>query len=967
MSINLLKRTALILAGAITLASCGGGGGNGTTPGTPTDGEFVPPLAIVSYVASPITGPSPLGVTFTATVSGGTLPVTYYWDFNNDGAFDMTTPPSGSRTATAYHSYQLKAEDAQIKVSTYEATVKIVDDNGRSITSTPITVTVTDAPNFSLEVSITSDFVDFRASPTGGEPEVVFMYLSGQPVYFRALVQHIGTGPETGPYTFSWDFDGDGRADSSLQNPQYTFTLVGDEVERKFAPSLTVMDSLGMKVVWQPDVPSTDPSYPYVILREVIPAQPGTPEVIVNTSPPADIGDVIRITYNSNSDDPETQEPRLGVAASVRLARPGTPPYNFRWDFTGDGRVDATTPHASVPYFDPSHNQVVNPYKISGAPTREFTLVFSFTDAGGYMETRTFTVIVSDTAFVGQINPVQVEALVDLDGDAEFNVDPNTPIEEQQFKVLTDAQVEDFRTDADGNRFLLPYPVKVKVRATGSTGDYEYFIDPFGNGSWAHDPDGDSLLNWDPTAPIAPGNVLDFDANGETIEGKVDSAEGGGVIFTINYLGGLDPPETQGTFRTAFLPGFKAIRVKVVAYDRGLPTSTEIVELPVSLLVTRTRTFSEDSETPIGRDHFGFVGVTTSEGRRAYIIGGMSDNVALRSVQMIFQPWETSAPNDFTGFVDYYLLTDRLPLLEAVGQMAFASPSPLTGFQYIYAMGGFNNTGGVLSTVERLPAIDGTPTDATEPWGTVGTFGNSDVHNRLAGATSASILAYVDGDLQEVPVVFVMGGLEGQARLGSVSSTVWTYFPDFSFWSSAFGDPAPMPTPRYDFASVFIREPDGDKYIYVMGGRANDGTSLNTVERLKFDFAGPGSKAWEALPDMLVPRAGASAKVIDGKIYVFGGAIYPAGGFGEPTYVDTVEILNPDLKTWSRSAPLPLGPLGFVGTASFPSTRFGTAVTYPEDTIWIYGGVSGGDTEGSPSYSTGLMEYYLEDWRASQD
>ncbi len=928
----------------LIVVSCGGGG-NGTTP-TPEE-EGVLPLTIVSFVASPLSGPSPLGTTFTVTVSGGTLPITYYWDFNNDGAFDATTPPSASRTATVYYQYQLKAEDALTGVSTYNAVVEAVDDKNKRIKSNELTITVTSAPRFSVNVSITSDFVEF----VGDGEDMRYIFVSGQPVYFRASVQ--ASGSDSGPYTFAWDFDGDGRVDSTLQNAQYTFTVTGDNQQMVFSPKLIVTDAQLSQVIWTPPISPQDPNYPYVVVKEIAPTPSGIPELIVSTSPPTEVGNVIRIVYNSLSDDPTERIPRLSVSASVKLTEPGTPPYSFLWDFTGDGTIDSRTPQATVPYFDNTLNVMVNPYLLQGSvSTKQFEMTLQFSDSAGHTERRSWLVIVTNTARQGQLNPVTAEVTVDLDGDDDFDI-PATP-EEQQYKVLSENQVLDYVEDADGNRIPVGFTVRVQVKASGSSGRYEFAIDPFGNGAWAFDPDGDGILNWDPA--FIPGSPdVEFNLDPSSVDASITFSSPDTAVFSITYWGGLDPQPPSVQFPDAFLPGYKGIQVRVNALDEaGIPISSVVIPAPVNLVSATAKNFTTDSVNPLPRSDFGFIGRTTTEGRRAYIIGGMDGNTAHRSVQMIFQSYDANTEAGRVPFGSAFLLTNRLPLLEPVGQMAFGFHSQT---DRIYVMGGYNNISGTLSTVESLMADDGSISNPTQPWTTAGTFGDRDIHIRFADSASAIVRVFVNGTPTDAEVFFIAGGLDSSSPLGNVISNVWMYFPQYRFWSTNFLGDAPMPTPRYDFTAVVVEPPTGFSYLYVIGGRTNDGTSINTVERMRFEIEGQLSQAsWESVPDMQFPRAGASAEVINGKIYVFGGSVYPSGGTGTPQFVSSSEVFNPDQNIWSLFVPLPEASVGSIETAAFPSFEQGGGTWYPNDTIWVYGTVDSGTVL--------FNEYYIEDFRA---
>lgn len=95
----------------------------------------------------------------------------------------------------------------------------------------------------------------------------------------------------------------------------------------------------------------------------------------------------------------------------------------------------------------------------------------------------------------------------------------------------------------------------------------------------------------------------------------------------------------------------------------------------------------------------------------------------------------------------------------------------------------------------------------------------------------------------------------------------------------------PLNTPRYGATSVVL-----NGYIYVLGGARNTNLILNTVERYN-----PQTKSWEdtIVPNFVQPRLDAAAIVFDGKIYLTGGR----NSQGDIT--DEVEIYDPGSNAWS--------------------------------------------------------------------
>jgi len=94
---------------------------------------IIPPF-ISSIFAEPITGYSPLDVTFVCNAydQDGTISL-YKWDFNSDGQIDEITDNS-----TIIHRYDTPG--------TYNATCTVIDDQGSSTTSYPVSIQVEEIP-----------------------------------------------------------------------------------------------------------------------------------------------------------------------------------------------------------------------------------------------------------------------------------------------------------------------------------------------------------------------------------------------------------------------------------------------------------------------------------------------------------------------------------------------------------------------------------------------------------------------------------------------------------------------------------------------------------------------------------------------------------------------------------------------------------------------------------------------------
>lgn len=903
---KLLKSIAMLLIVLTAAASCGGGGGGTGTPTptpTPTDNTSSD-FAIVTYNATPTTGGSPLGVNFIATVTGGRLPYTYMWDFDNDGAFDAYINQSGSRTEQAYHLYYLRDSDRTQGTSTYQAVVKVVDGNGVARTSQPISILVTSDPQFSLDSSLTRIISD-QVAGYDGEGNPIYLYLSGKPVYCRVFPAV--SNPGTPPYRFQWDFDGDGRIDSTLQNPQFTFTL-GDSASQTYVIKLSVTDNNDYSITKE---------FPITVVK-IAPDDPvGAPEILINSSPPILANNSILISFDSSSDNPDDREPRLNASVSVDPEHPGVLPYAFFWDFTNDGIFDANTTSVSVPYYDSALKILINPYNTFGRPSRTFTMALQFMDGIGQSIRKEWTVKVVDRAYEPVVNPLVTNTLVDLNKDDNYDTQDDGTYAEQTQKVQVDESVL----------------VKFRISATGSTGNYKFMLDILGNGVYAWDvpagdpPLSDGILDWDPQ----------FDGTYEPVELDGDDLTVDATVIPPT-IGDVQTATMTVTYPEDVLPGYKACSSKVIASDSvGIELASRTEQIPLSFVRRSDLTFDATGDALKVRREFGIAGVSILDDRgspettddrysqrRVFLIGGMNSNMAMRSVQLVRQNWDESS-EDWSPLVQ---VSDRLPLSTPRGQLVAA---PLSGLATanneteIYAIGGFNAVEQTLSVVEMLPVFDGNALDEPQtPWTTVGSIGNNDTQLRQMAAIHG--ISYGGN-----PTIIVMGGLQADPPGEFVSSTGWIYRPSDALWNSTLI--SAMPTPRYSFAMVLDAPTSSAIYLYVIGGRNNQGQSTRSLERVNILTGG-----WEILPDMKFARSGCTAQIINDKIYVYGGINY-AYNQGAPSYVAEAEVFNPETYTWSRTI-APDDSLGRVGAGSvaFPTYLNVDGTAKAADTIWVIGG-----------------------------
>lgn len=169
-----------------------------------------------------------------------------------------------------------------------------------------------------------------------------------------------------------------------------------------------------------------------------------------------------------------------------------------------------------------------------------------------------------------------------------------------------------------------------------------------------------------------------------------------------------------------------------------------------------------------------------------------------------------------------------------------------------------------------------------------------------AGAGSVSALAALPdgrtlqgasaGTLGET--IYVAGGITDQTN--TLNEQVLAYAPATNTWSAT-GLPA-LAESRVDMGSAVV----GDRW-FLIGGIGREALSSEgpfRPESAVSIFRASPAPAWEAGAPMPTARSGAGTVVVDGEIWVIGGA----GLAGEP--VGAVEVYNPTTEQWRIHAPL---------------------------------------------------------------
>ncbi|VAX32142.1 hypothetical protein MNBD_NITROSPIRAE02-762, partial [hydrothermal vent metagenome] len=161
--------------------------------------------AITSFSPDPVSGNTPLSVTFTASASDPDGYVaTYEWDFDGDGNYDEET----ATTSTTYYTYT--------EAGTYNAKLRVTDDGGSSTESNRVTITVVSPENQPPVVS------SFQATPASGAAPLSVTFSPS------------ASDPDGSIVEYKWDFNGDGAFEASTTSipVSYLFNSAGTHIVR---------------------------------------------------------------------------------------------------------------------------------------------------------------------------------------------------------------------------------------------------------------------------------------------------------------------------------------------------------------------------------------------------------------------------------------------------------------------------------------------------------------------------------------------------------------------------------------------------------------------------------------------------------------------------------------------------------------------------------------------------------------
>jgi hypothetical protein len=402
------------------------------------------------------------------------------------------------------------------------------------------------------------------------------------------------------------------------------------------------------------------------------------------------------------------------------------------------------------------------------------------------------------------------------------------------------------------------------------------------------------------------------------------------------------------------IPNYYAARAtfRRLSSSGGTVEDTVTVHVPVSLVV-QSDVALEGS--PIKRSELtmiplfttaasGFKGTDLTQ-RTAVLIGGNTNGSALRDVERITQNFSPpTAIDTYETIQGDTVLSKSVSMNVArrghVSFLGFTSQGDTTNGSAYFSIGGQNSANGLLANTECQPGNDAGGTigwrvgpEITTP----STYPLVDALGAPLANTATGILAadlFCGGLHKATPdSTAIVSGLTISYNFQNDPIDPDEDFPPGPDATGRVGQS--MITPRYDGTLAVVSA----NQIYAIGGREALGQSVATVE--VFDAS---TGTWSAAPNMKEARSGCTAQVIDGKIYVYGGAYYPDDK-SPKTMVLTAEVFNPETGVWSYTKP-PKTATDNGASCCFPGPGAVGNAGVHQNTIWYFGGstVSGSDT-----------------------
>ncbi len=238
----------------------------------------------------------------------------------------------------------------------------------------------------------------------------------------------------------------------------------------------------------------------------------------------------------------------------------------------------------------------------------------------------------------------------------------------------------------------------------------------------------------------------------------------------------------------------------------------------------------------------------------------------------------------------------------------------------IYAIGGLINNTQVAVNEEYNPATNTWTTRAPMP----------------TARSGFAIAVYQNK-------IYCIGGTVGDSNnlVSGFTGANEVYDPVKNTWEVK----AAMPTPRADLCASVV-----DGKIYLIGGKEYWGAEPFYHELNVTEVYDPATDSWATKPSMPVPVFGYASEVVDGKIYVMGGARQLREGLGNITAIASNQVYDTENDTWSSRASLPIA-------LSHAAACVTSGVTAPKK---IY--VVGGFDQTNYSNATHMYDFERDVW-----
>jgi N-acetylneuraminic acid mutarotase len=234
----------------------------------------------------------------------------------------------------------------------------------------------------------------------------------------------------------------------------------------------------------------------------------------------------------------------------------------------------------------------------------------------------------------------------------------------------------------------------------------------------------------------------------------------------------------------------------------------------------------------------------------------------------------------------------------------------------IYAIGGLNNDTNLAVNQEYDPVSDLWKTKTPMP-------------TPRSGCAVASYQGKI----------YAIGGTVGITTdlVSEFTGAVEVYDPATDTWETK----TSMPTPRADLRASVV-----NGKIYLIGGKERWGEEPLYHELDVNEVYDPANDSWTTASPMPVPTFGYASAVVNGKIYVVGGARQLRTGFNDLTSIRTTQVYDVKNNTWSSKTSLP-------SAVSFAAAEATGGLTAPQR-IYLAGGF---DQDG---YSAAVHVYDVE-------